>query len=63
MEAVVSIFDRNGALAYVMFGQIVPQENCADTLDNSFHSATLVAHFLFLLRYKGVYRKAKRTAN
>lgn len=33
MEAVVPIFDRNGVLAYVMFGQIVPQENRAETIE------------------------------
>lgn len=27
-EAVVPITDKNGVLAYVMFGQIIPQENC-----------------------------------
>lgn len=32
VETVVPIFDRNGILAYVMFGQIVPQENRTDTI-------------------------------
>ena len=31
-EAVVPIFDRNGVLAYVMFGQIVPQESDSATI-------------------------------
>lgn len=30
-ESVVPIIDKNRALAYVMFGQIVPRENCATT--------------------------------
>lgn len=32
VETVVPIFDRNGVLAYVMFGQIVPGEYKAETL-------------------------------
>lgn len=31
-EAVVPIFDRNGVLAYVMFGQVVPQESDSATI-------------------------------
>lgn len=31
-EAVVPIFDKNGVLAYVMFGQIVPQESDSATI-------------------------------